>query len=70
VPIYRPPRVGDLLTVRTTDPYLDEVQVPIKSIADSDDGRHLILAGTWGDRDLQVVVTRVGATTPTPRMET
>jgi hypothetical protein len=57
---YRPPRPGDLLAVRTTDPHIGEQQVPITSVVDS--GDHLVLSGAWHGCDLQVVVIRIGDT--------
>jgi hypothetical protein len=59
---YRPPRPGDLLTVRSTDPYLDEVQVMVDRVADN--GGYLLIAGSWGGHDLEVVLRRVGETNP------
>jgi hypothetical protein len=55
---YRLPRPGDLLTVRSTDPYLDEAHVVVETVADN--GRYLLLAGTWGEHELEVVLRRVG----------
>jgi hypothetical protein len=59
---YRPPRPGDLLAVRTTDPHFDEEQVVIDRV--TDDGRHLLIAGAWRGRDLEVLIRRVGDTRP------
>jgi hypothetical protein len=59
---YRPPRPGDLLTVRSSDPHLDEVSVLIHTVADN--GGYLFLAGTWGEHDLEVVLRRTGGTNP------
>lgn len=55
---FRPPRVGDLLAVRSTDPYLDEAQVVIDTVADH--GSFLLLSGIWDDHKLEVLVRRVG----------
>lgn len=59
---YRLPRVGDLLAVRTSSPHDDETHVVIERVADN--GGVLVLAGTWQDRDLEVIVRRVGDTNP------
>lgn len=61
MPAYRPPRPGDLITVRTTDPHLDEVQVVIDSVADN--GGYLLLSGAWRGKHLEVLVRRVGEPT-------
>jgi hypothetical protein len=58
VPTFRPPRPGDLLAVRSTDPYLEEVHVVIDSVADH--GSFLLISGAWQDQKLEVVVRRVG----------
>jgi hypothetical protein len=55
---YRPPRVGDILAVRSTDPHLDEASVLIHTVADT--GDYLLLAGRWGKHDLEIVLRRVG----------
>jgi hypothetical protein len=55
---YRPPRPGDLLTVRSSNPYLDEAQVVVETVADN--GGFLLISGTWGTHDLEVVLRRVG----------
>lgn len=55
---FRPPRPGDLMAVRTTDPYLDEVHVVVDRVADH--GSFLLISGAWGEHDLEVVVRRVG----------
>jgi hypothetical protein len=55
---FRPPRIGDLMAVRTTDPYLDEVHVVVDRVADH--GSFLLISGAWGEHDLEVVVRRVG----------
>ncbi len=65
---YRPPRVGDLLAVRTTDPYLPESQVVIHTVMDN--GGHLLMAGRWGENDIEVLVRRIGDTQPEPCLET
>jgi hypothetical protein len=62
MPTYRTPRVGDLLAVRTSDIHDDEHHVVIHSVADN--GNVLVLAGTWQDKDLEVVVRRVGDIDP------
>lgn len=59
---YRPPRVGDLLAVRTSSPHDDEHHVVIHTVADT--GGVLFLAGTWKDCDLEVVVRRVSEPNP------
>jgi hypothetical protein len=59
---YRPPRAGDLLAVRTTDPHADEIQIVINRVHDN--GRYLLMAGAHGDFDLEVLVRRVGQTDP------
>jgi hypothetical protein len=56
---YRPPRPGDLLAVRTTDPHTDETQVVIDRVVDT--GAVLTIAGHWHTHDLEVVIRRVGA---------
>lgn len=61
MPTYRLPRVGDLLAVRTTDPFDDEGQVPIASVVDT--GDYLILSGAWRKTTIEVVVHRVGELT-------
>lgn len=55
---FRPPRPGDILTVRSTDPYLDEANVVVETVADN--GGFLLVSGTWGDHELEVVLRRVG----------
>jgi hypothetical protein len=55
---YRPPRPGDLIAVRTSDPRLDEVQVILTTVADN--GDFIYLAGAHGDHDIEVIVRRVG----------
>jgi hypothetical protein len=55
---YRAPRPGDHLTVRTTDPYLDEVTVVIDTVADN--GGFLLISGAWQDCELEVLVRRIG----------
>ena len=62
MPTYRMPRPGDLLAVRTTDPYDDEHQVVLHSVTDT--GAALLLAGTWRDKNLEVLIRRVGDTDP------
>jgi hypothetical protein len=62
MPAYRTPRVGDLLAVRTNDIHDDEHHVVIHSIADN--GNVLVLAGTWQDKNLEVIVRRVGDIDP------
>lgn len=60
--VYRAPRVGDLLAVRSSNPFLTEVQVLITTVADT--GGYVLLGGALGDHDLEVVIRRVGATSP------
>jgi hypothetical protein len=55
---YRPPRPGDHVTVRSTDPYLDEVTVVVETVADN--GGFLLISGTWGGHELEVLLRRVG----------
>jgi hypothetical protein len=55
---FRPPRPGDIFTVRSTDPYLDEATVVVETVADN--GGYLLIAGRWGSHDLEVVLRRVG----------
>ena len=62
MPAYRTPRVGDLLAVRTTNPHDDEHHVVIEHVADN--GNVLVMSGAWGDRDLEVVIRRVGDIRP------
>ena len=62
MPGYRAFRPGDLIAVRTNDPDLPEVQVILRTVADN--GDTVFLAGAWGDRDLEVVLRRVGDTKP------
>lgn len=62
MPAYRPPRPGDLLAVRTSDPYSDEQQVVLHTVVDT--GAGLLLAGTWRDTNLEVLVRRVGDADP------
>ena len=64
---YRPPRPGDVMAVRSSDPYLDEVSVQIHTVADN--GTYLLLSGTWQDRDLEVVIRRVGSPTDHQHLE-
>lgn len=59
---YRPPRVGDILAVRSTDPHLDEATVVVETVADN--GGYLLIAGRWGQHDLEVVLRRVGSQHP------
>lgn len=66
-PTYRPPRPGDLIAVRTSDPRDDEYHVVLHTVADT--GDVLYLAGAWQDCDLEVVVRRVGNTDPTNPQE-
>ena len=65
MPAYRMPRVGDLLAVRTTDPHDDEHHVVLHTVADT--GDYLLLAGTWQDTDLEVLIRRVGGPTLHPQ---
>jgi hypothetical protein len=58
VPNYRPPRPGDIIAVRSSDPYLDEATVVVETVADN--GGYLLIAGRWGSHDLEVVLRRVG----------
>jgi hypothetical protein len=63
MPNYRPPRVGDLLAVRTSDPYDDrEDQVVLHTVTDN--GAALLLAGTWRNTNLEILIRRVGDTGP------
>lgn len=55
---FRPPRPGDLMAVRSSDPYLDEVQVVVDRVVDH--GSFLLISGAWQGRDLEVVLRRVG----------
>lgn len=64
MPAYRPPRVGDLLAVRTTDPHLSEVQVLVDRVTDT--GQVLTIAGSLGAHDIEVVLRRVGAPSTSP----
>lgn len=61
---YRAPRAGDLLAVRSNDPHADEIQVVLNRVHDH--GTYLLMAGAWGDFDLEVLVRRVGDTQPQP----
>jgi hypothetical protein len=61
---YRAPRAGDLLAVRVTDPYQDEVNIVVGRV--TDDGRNLLIAGAWRGWDLEVLIRRVGDTQPLP----
>ena len=61
MPRYRPPRPGDLMAVRSSDPHLDEASVLIHTVADT--GAYLLVSGTWQDHDLEVVIRRVGEPT-------
>lgn len=65
---YRPPRVGDLLAVRTSDPHIGEQQVVVHTVADN--GGHIFLAGHWQGIDLEVVIRRIGDIHQHPRLET
>ena len=65
MPTYRAPRPGDLITVRTSDPHLDEVQVVIDSVADN--GDFMFISGAWKNHDLEVVIRRVGQPTLHPQ---
>ena len=58
MPRFRPPRPGDILTVRSSDPYLDEVTVAVETVADN--GGYLLVSGRWQDHKLEVVLRRVG----------
>lgn len=60
---YRPPRPGDLLAVRTTDPRLDGAQVEIKTVMDN--GAYILLGGEWENHVLEVLISRIGDTQPT-----
>lgn len=64
MPTYRPLRPGDLLAVRSNDPYLDEIQVVIGAVIDN--GATLLITGDWRGQDLEVLVRRVGDTHPQP----
>lgn len=59
---YRPPRPGDIFTVRSTDPHLDEATVVVETVADN--GGYILIAGAWQGHDLEVVLRRVGDTQP------
>lgn len=61
---YRPLRAGDLIAVRVTDPYQDEVQIIVDRV--HDDGRHLLIAGAWRGLHLEILGRRVGDTDPHP----
>lgn len=58
MPTYRMPRVGDIVTVRTTDPHLDEVTVTVDTVADN--GDFMFISGAWDGKDLEVLIRRVG----------
>ena len=60
---YRPPRPGDLLAVRTTDPLLDGAQVVISTAVDN--GGYILLGGQWQNHTLEVLIRRIGDTQPT-----
>lgn len=60
--MHRTPRPGDLLAVRSSDPYAPETQVVLDRVVDN--GATLLMAGRWGAVDLEVLVRRVGATNP------
>lgn len=62
MPTYRPLRPGDLIAVRVTDPFQDEVNIVIDRV--TDDGRNLLIAGAWRGWDLEILARRVGDTTP------
>jgi hypothetical protein len=63
MPAYRAIRPGDLLAVRTDDPYDDtEHQVVLHSVTDT--GAALLMAGTWRGKNLEVLIRRVGSTEP------
>lgn len=62
MPTYRAPRPGDLLAVRTSDPFGDEQQVVLHTVTDT--GAALLLAGTWRDTNLEILIRRVGDTEP------
>lgn len=64
MPTYRPLRPDDLLAVRTTDPHGNEIQIVLDRVHDN--GLCLLMAGAWGDFDLEVLVRRVGDTEPLP----
>lgn len=64
MPAYRPPRVGDLLAVRTTDPHLSEAQVVVDRVTDT--GHVLTVSGSLGPHDIEIVLRRVGSLTSTP----
>jgi hypothetical protein len=55
---YRPPRPGDLLAVRSTDPHLAEEQIVISDVVDN--GATLLIAGPWRGRRLEILIRRVG----------
>lgn len=61
MPGYRAIRPGDLIAVRTTDPRYAEAHVVLDVVADN--GGYLLLSGPWGERELQVLIRRVGAPT-------
>lgn len=60
MPTYRPLRPGDLIAVRVTDPFQDEVNIIIDRV--TDDGRNLLIAGAWRGWDLEILARRVGDT--------
>jgi hypothetical protein len=63
MPAYRAPRVGDLLAVRTSDPYDDrEEQVFLDTVVDN--GRALLLRGRLAGTHIEVLIRRVGDTDP------
>lgn len=62
--MHRPPRPGDLLAVRVTDPYWPEEQVVIDAVVDN--GATLLMTGAWQGRNLEVLIRRVGGTSPSP----
>ena len=62
--MYRPPRAGDLLAVRVTDPYADEAHIVLDHVTDN--GATLLMSGRWRGTGLEVLIRRVGDTNPQP----
>jgi hypothetical protein len=55
---FRPPRPGDIFTVRSNNPRIDETTVVVETVADN--GGYLLVAGRWGEHNLEVVFQRIG----------
>jgi hypothetical protein len=64
---YRPPRVGDLIAVRSNDPYGSEQQVQLDSVIDN--GRTVLMSGSWQGQRLEVLLRRVGDIEPLSQLE-